>query len=209
MVNRLLKVLESAEIVAESVDRAKDLVEKLTGSRQNACAATSSELLNRAGILKGHYYLCSQLSSKLERLGCTKITKISELQPGDIAFSKDANNIEGPDHVYILVGTPSSTSPYNVTVVDNYSLKPHTRNLGPGPRTPFAYAWRLPGNPVGKSARLSPQKVTERLHFLANMRELYAAVENLGMNDAEKQVLLESLNKIRWQTSLRDFKLPD
>lgn len=72
--------------------------------------------------------------------GWHKTTDMDDLTPGMILFSQDRAGRKGaPDHVYFFIRWHDKAKRIAV-ISDNNKATLYTRNLGPGPRTPFAYA---------------------------------------------------------------------
>jgi hypothetical protein len=111
----------------------------------NQCAYTQYLFLVHAGVLTAREpapTMTSQLEHVLltELKGVKRIRTSIELARGDVCFSRNMNNVPGPDHVYAF----HSHTQGGALVVDNYARGPHWRNLGDGPKTPFDFALRLP-----------------------------------------------------------------
>jgi hypothetical protein len=138
MRGRLIATLDDTKLQRRVWDRARDIL-PTNGAR---CAITSSLWLNYADIFPEQHTLTRGVEKLIRRIpGHRYITDSSKLMPGDIAFTKDLNQLPMPDHMYIIHQPVNSAK---ASVLDNYSIKPHGRNLTGGPRTPFEYAIRLP-----------------------------------------------------------------
>lgn len=92
------------------------------------CAATQSRVLQLAGVISGYYPWCADLSAKLKGKGWRRGGMV-DLLPGCLFFTKDYNNNGSPDHVVTFLGWLDEPK-LIALVYDNYSAKPHARNLG-------------------------------------------------------------------------------
>lgn len=141
--NEFVKYLHQTNYTQLFYGAGRDLVEGITGKEKNACAAVASAALMVWGVFK-----VPQINTRdFERqLIATKMFEkyytSSQIQPTDVLFSEDTDPKNGmPDHVYIAVERPQDDG--QCSVFDNYSPAPHLRNLGKGPRTPFAYGYHF------------------------------------------------------------------
>ena len=135
------KLINAAD-VRERVRRAALSALPSTGAR---CAATLSLWLQEFDIFPPAriYTWTSDLLNHLPQW--ERIISPSLVQPLDIMVSQDNNRNGAPDHVGIIIGSLGTPPRYNVTFIDNQqNFQPYTRNLGPGPKTPMAYALRIP-----------------------------------------------------------------
>jgi len=125
--------------------------QRVRGAEDNTCVAFQSEALRRLGRrvpAKDSYGNTSPISLVTrpysrwlsDNLGPEKVSNYSKLQPGDLCFSSDAPGYPGfPAHTYIFESFYDAKKAY---VIDNRASR-YIRNLGSGPRTPFAYALRI------------------------------------------------------------------
>ncbi|MBI5366636.1 MAG: C40 family peptidase [Planctomycetes bacterium] len=123
------------------------------GSIHNGCVAFMSTALRQAGVKMpqdGHLATRVNLpfSNYLEKtLGWKRITKASELTPGDVVFTQNGKRFAGsPAHTYMFAGWSDQKAGV-AWVVDNQGAK-HNRNIWKGGGgfnfTPFQYALRAP-----------------------------------------------------------------
>lgn len=180
-------------------DEAMRLIKKWTGSYKNCCATKASTFLKYAGILDKQYAMTNQVEHALLKLGAIRINSIDDLRKGDICFSQDLNGNGFPDHVYILMSDAiSSLKNRNATILDNYSVSPAIRNLGPGAKTPFAFALRLP---EPSSLNVKPLNL-----FFSNLVEMFDNIEQIGLSTKEKNLILSKMNDIRNSDSIKGLK---
>lgn len=161
--------LTEAQDARERVKRGALAALPGTGSR---CAATLSLWLQEFGILpKGKIYTWTgDLLNHLPK-DWTRITDPRDVQPLDIMVSKDNNHNGAPDHVGIILSEAGPFPKVFVEFLDNQNQWiPYTRNLGPGPKTPMAYALRIPWPTEGS---LPPDD--SNFDMLADLKLLYAA----------------------------------
>lgn len=124
------------------------------GTTRNACVAFISTAMRAVGIdvpkrvnSKGYNISTwtGALSEYLEyELGWVRITNLSQLLPGDVAFTLDSDgSTRVPAHVFLFVEWSDNSSSW-ARVIDNQGFL-HTRNLSKhngGNFTPFHYALR-------------------------------------------------------------------
>lgn len=124
------------------------------GTTRNACVAFITTAMRAVGIniprrvnSKGYNISTwtGALSEYLEYdLGWTRITSLSQLVPGDVAFTLDTDgSTRVPAHVFLFVEWSDNSSAW-AKVIDNQGFM-HTRNLSShngGSFTPFHYALR-------------------------------------------------------------------
>ena len=142
MPNPIIALISSAALRRQFRAKGKAAVKAATGSTSNACAATASQPLITAGLL-GHVVLGAQaLADEMEHVHkWTRITIHADVRAGDLVVCADLNHNNLSDHVWWALGSPRA-SDGKVLCFDNQG--DYWRNLGSGPKTPMAYALRLP-----------------------------------------------------------------
>lgn len=118
------------------------------GRQRPACAATASEYLIAAKIIKPGEAKTwtADLIAVLLKKKWTKVAHPKDVLPSDLVVTMDLNGNGAPDHVvFALSRCDLSTSHFKFTALDNKNRgKPYLRNAGKGSYTPMSYALRCP-----------------------------------------------------------------
>jgi hypothetical protein len=110
-------------------------------STHNGCAAFLSTALNISGYDVPYTMMAQILADELIAKKWQKVA-VKDLLPGDVIVTQDNPEYPGyAAHIFMTAGWADQSQLY-CYAVDNQQTVHYARNLGPGPKTPMAYALR-------------------------------------------------------------------